>query len=293
MFDTISDGLIALAHGSPRPTRHAPCRLGSLGRAARGFGRHAHGASPVPSAPGRKPDAWRGDDVALAAAWALAVVFTAWLTLTTIACLAATAGGRHTFAARVAAWAPPVARRTLQLALAGSALVPSAAYATAPAPVTLHVGPGGRLTAVSGTAGISQTAGDDTPVVRSPGTTTTTSTSPPPAAVPIGPTIGPPSAGHNPTPLRPPVRIAPPAGDVAAHRVRSSAARTYVVRAGDNLWRIARAEMARAGGGVLPDDEGVARYWRRLVAANQATLRSGNPSLIFPGELVTLPRIDH
>jgi nucleoid-associated protein YgaU len=231
------------------------------------------------------PASWRGDELALAAAWVLGVVFASWLVLTTIACLAAMTGGRHACAARVAAWGPPVARRTLQLALAGSALVPSAAHAAPAVPITLHAGPGGGLTTIS------SSTGDDTPVVRAPSTTTTAPL--PPPVITITPTTWPPSAGHNPTPLHSPVRIAPPAGRVVERRVRSSEARTYVVRAGDNLWRIAQTEMAHAAGGLLPDNRRVAQYWRRLIAANRATLRSGDPSLIFPGEVVALPRIDH
>jgi nucleoid-associated protein YgaU len=62
-----------------------------------------------------------------------------------------------------------------------------------------------------------------------------------------------------------------------------------VVRAGDNLWLIARASLARVST-TRPDDADVARYWLAVIAANRSTLRSGNPSLIFPGEIVALPR---
>jgi nucleoid-associated protein YgaU len=62
-----------------------------------------------------------------------------------------------------------------------------------------------------------------------------------------------------------------------------------VVRAGDNLWRIARAEVVQRSHASDPDGAAVARYWRLVIAANRSTLRSGDPSLIFPGEIVTLP----
>jgi nucleoid-associated protein YgaU len=65
-----------------------------------------------------------------------------------------------------------------------------------------------------------------------------------------------------------------------------------VVRPGDNLWVIARAELIRSTG-ALPDDRRVARYWRSVLEANRGTLRSGNPSLIFPGEIVTLPPVSY
>ncbi len=64
--------------------------------------------------------------------------------------------------------------------------------------------------------------------------------------------------------------------------------RSHLVRAGDNLWRIARGELV-ARGKTQPDDATIARYWQHVIAANRTTLRSGNPNLIFPGELVALP----
>jgi hypothetical protein len=54
------------------------------------------------------------------------------------------------------------------------------------------------------------------------------------------------------------------------------------------LWLIAKAEVARRSSGTAAEGQ-VARYWRLVVAANRATLRSGDPSLIYPGEIVTLP----
>jgi len=58
---------------------------------------------------------------------------------------------------------------------------------------------------------------------------------------------------------------------------------------GDNLWQIARAEVARASGTYRPSDAQIAPYWNEVIAENRTTLRSGDPSLIFPGEVVELP----
>jgi hypothetical protein len=80
-------------------------------------------------------------------------------------------------------------------------------------------------------------------------------------------------------PATPPV-APPPAASAVEH--------TYAVRPGDNLWRIARAELV-VRGHAQPDDATIARYWHTVIAANRHTLRSGDPNLIFPGELVTLP----
>jgi nucleoid-associated protein YgaU len=57
---------------------------------------------------------------------------------------------------------------------------------------------------------------------------------------------------------------------------------------GDNLWRIARARIEASAPQRATDGE-IVRYWRRLVDANRTTLRSGDPNLIFPGEILRLP----
>jgi nucleoid-associated protein YgaU len=68
---------------------------------------------------------------------------------------------------------------------------------------------------------------------------------------------------------------------------RPTPAGTHLVQPGDNLWSIARDELrARRG---RASDADVARYWRRVIDANRPNLRSGDPSLIFPGEVVALP----
>jgi nucleoid-associated protein YgaU len=68
------------------------------------------------------------------------------------------------------------------------------------------------------------------------------------------------------------------------------APRHHVVIPGDNLWAIARGVLLETG--APPSDlrdATVARYWLKLIAVNRATLRSGDPNLIFPGEVVELP----
>ncbi len=54
-----------------------------------------------------------------------------------------------------------------------------------------------------------------------------------------------------------------------------------VVAPGDNLWRIADRR--------LDGDGPVAPYWRRVVEENRDRIRSGNPDLIYPGEVIRLP----
>jgi len=60
------------------------------------------------------------------------------------------------------------------------------------------------------------------------------------------------------------------------------------VEPGDNLWSIARGAFASARS-YQPNDAQLIAYWHAVIASNRASLRSGSPSLIFPGEIVTLP----
>jgi hypothetical protein len=96
----------------------------------------------------------------------------------------------------------------------------------------------------------------------------------------------------------PVIRSAPPASPAArAPRPRPPSPRrttvppaetVVVVRAGDNLWVIAQHALQR-GGRVATSAAEIAPYWRRVIAANTANLRSHDPDLIFPGERVVLP----
>jgi hypothetical protein len=101
---------------------------------------------------------------------------------------------------------------------------------------------------------------------------------------PAGAVSAPPPATTRDTPVvrttGSPAEPAAPPRAVAPQRDRF-----VVVRAGDNLWTIA----ARS----LPDDTpDIAPYWRRLIAANTATLRSHDPNVIYPGERIVLPAND-
>ena len=87
-----------------------------------------------------------------------------------------------------------------------------------------------------------------------------------------------------------PAPVAEPAvaQPVTAAPIGAPVSTQHLVVTGDNLWRIASAELERRTG-LRPDDDAIARYSRAVVDANRATLRSGDPSLVYPGELVILP----
>jgi nucleoid-associated protein YgaU len=121
---------------------------------------------------------------------------------------------------------------------------------------------------------------------RRPATTTTTTmpaTTSTTAAARRATPAAPRSPVHSP-------RAAParPAADGAAPSPPPTPREHHVVVPGDNLWRIAATRLAAALGRE-PSDAEIAPYWQRVIAANRTTLRSGDPDLVFPGELVALP----
>lgn len=71
-------------------------------------------------------------------------------------------------------------------------------------------------------------------------------------------------------------------------RARDAAAHTVV--AGDHLWGIAEARL-RAAWEREPTEAETAAYWREVIAANRARLVSGDPDLVFPGEVIELPEV--
>jgi len=55
---------------------------------------------------------------------------------------------------------------------------------------------------------------------------------------------------------------------------------------GDHLWKISAR---RLGDGA--SNEEISPYWRQVVVVNTPRLRSGDPDLIYPGEIVEVPPI--
>lgn len=68
---------------------------------------------------------------------------------------------------------------------------------------------------------------------------------------------------------------------------------TWTVAPGDHLWSIAERVLAGAWGRP-PADAEVAPFWEAVVERNQASLADpGNPDLLFPGQVLTLPAPPH
>jgi nucleoid-associated protein YgaU len=222
----------------------------------------------------------QGDELGVAVAWCAALAAGVWLVVTTGACLLAVSSARPALARRTARYSLPGVQRLVEVAIASSCIalpaLPAAATPAPPSPYSVFV--------------------RDEPVVRAP---TSTPTSTPLSTRPASPTSSPqPVAPPNTsaersatapnddeptgTPDRRPARTEAP-------QLRPVPARAYVVQSGDNLWRIARVTLADADGRLT--DRDVARYWRAVIDANRSTLRSGDPSLIYPGEIVSLPPV--
>jgi hypothetical protein len=100
---------------------------------------------------------------------------------------------------------------------------------------------------------------------------------PPPSSVPVVPPTTPAPAAPPalPTPAPPP----------------SVASAPHAVVPGDHLWLIAADHLARISGRQPADltAADIAPYWWRAVELNRSRLRSGNPNLVYPGEVVDLP----
>jgi hypothetical protein len=113
--------------------------------------------------------------------------------------------------------------------------------------------------------------------------------SPPAPTVPLTGTTFPPTtttAPLAPPPVVPIVPVAP-----AAPPPATAAGTTHTVTGGEHLWSIAAGQVATATGKPQADlsPADVAPYWLRLVELNRHRLRSGNPNLVYPGEVVELP----
>jgi hypothetical protein len=119
-----------------------------------------------------------------------------------------------------------------------------------------------------------------------------------PPPVPSAPPIDPapvPTPPPTAAPLLPPAAQPPVVPFVPAAPTPSAptpaAEATHTVTGGEHLWSIAAGHIATTIGespaDLAPAD--IAPYWLRVVEINLPRLRSGNPNLVYPGEVVELP----
>jgi nucleoid-associated protein YgaU len=239
-------------------------------------------------------------DLTITLGWWAATVVACWVAATTLTCLASRAVPALTALRVLDRVTAPVVRRAVDAALACSVTVgvvasgasaAGAAPARATASATTTTAPTALVQVMpDGRVVIAPASPSTAAPPRRPSTTTSTTTpattTTSVAAMP-SPTPPPPHAPARgaPTSPRRATSTAQPRAGAPAAPVRAT---VHVVVAGDNLWRIATARLADAFG-RSPVDAEVLPYWRRVVDANRSTLRSGDPNLIFPGEIVALP----
>ena len=64
-----------------------------------------------------------------------------------------------------------------------------------------------------------------------------------------------------------------------------------VVRPGDNMWDLTAAHMEAHRGSTTTNSE-IVPEWLDVIEANRDTIRSGDPNLIYPGEILEIPLLD-
>jgi resuscitation-promoting factor RpfA len=113
---------------------------------------------------------------------------------------------------------------------------------------------------------------------------------PPPETVPVQPPATAPDLPHAP-PLPPAPATPPPAP--ATSPPSSSAGTRHTIVPGEHLWSIAARHLTNGTGRPIADltPADIAPYWRRVVELNRSRLRSGDPDLVYPGEVIELPSL--
>lgn len=118
-----------------------------------------------------------------------------------------------------------------------------------------------------------------------PPTLTTTTTTPIATTTPEPPAVVVPTPSIPSFPLAPAVQapvVDPEPQGSSLEEVE------VVVRTGDHMWGLAEARLTLQLGRP-PTNQEIAPYWTRVVEVNRNRIRSGNPDLIFPGEVLVLP----
>ena len=88
-----------------------------------------------------------------------------------------------------------------------------------------------------------------------------------------------------------PIEPLPAAAVATADRPQTVETEHVVVMPGDNMWLLAERRLSDLLGRP-PGDHETAPYWLAVIGANKDRIRSGDPDLIFPGEVLVLPPWD-
>jgi hypothetical protein len=232
------------------------------------------------------------EDVLLAGIRVAALAVAWWLLGTTLLYVAARLAHLHS-AARALGWATlPAVRRWADRAAAVSIVAASAFGTVRPAaadpppptsptspPVVVDLDHRERPSPVpperSRTSVRTGRSGDP-PARPAPQPEPTT-----PPTVPVMPPIAPVPPATEPRPAPPSASAAPP--------LAPNGGAVRKVERGDHLWSIAAEHLAAITGQADPSAADIGPYWWRVVELNRSRLRSGNPNLVYPGEVVELP----
>lgn len=223
------------------------------------------------------------EDVLAAGLRSLALLAAWWLALSTTAYLLAVAARLPRLVATVHPFALPAVRRVVDRALAGALAVSTLAAPLVGATAEPDPGPPPSAAAAVPT-GPTAPAFPPVPAVADPPPGPDATTFPAARDAPA-----PDSPAPIPFPPGTPASDPDPGGRHPGGEAAATASRV-VVAPGDSLWLLAERRLA----GVLgrtPTDPEVASYWVLVVASNRDGLRSGDPDLIYPGEVVVLPPV--
>ena len=162
---------------------------------------------------------------------------------------------------------------------------PTDQHPTEPVPVDTPAVRSGRATAPTNPSGPASapepTGGSSAGVVTAASPATGIPAAASSAASPSS-TASSPDAGQS-------VPVSTTAGSTSAASPAVEESTQHAAIVGDNLWDLAATRLAARPGqpaATLPE---IAAYWVRVCLANQATLRSGDPNVIYPGETIELP----
>lgn len=206
-----------------------------------------------------------GEDVLGAVLRLVALAIACWLLLSTVAYWLASRSGRSGAISAAGILTLPAVRR-----LVSRTVTLSIAAASVAGPV---------MPAVAGWLDDSQA----TPVVVE---VATRATLPPPGSDrgARDEMIGPPHLRNGEAEEEPSPDPATPLDPTTTHRYR-------VVR-GDHLWSIAADHLEAITGRDDLEEHEIAPYWVQVINANRPSLRSGDPDLIYPGEVISLPPVE-
>lgn len=78
---------------------------------------------------------------------------------------------------------------------------------------------------------------------------------------------------------------------VASHSAVPNEPTEVVVKSGDHMWSLAEQRLIQVRDREVSDTE-IAPYWLQVIGVNLSRIRSGDPDLILPGEILILPVVD-